>query len=176
MTPTPNAERTKMKLTLLIALLLAPSPVTVASAGEARTKRLLTTIDCTKEYGPDAYFGFGDVRVTRSAAGAYREAGPAPESRFGYRFAIEQVGRPHLAVIRYPDDKNRCMAIMDGSSYDLSVGVSTGTSNPGGNVSSVDQPRGVKELSRAFGPGECEVCCSDRSGFSADAAGRNDPV
>ena len=67
----------------------------LSSADEIETKKLLTTIDCTKEYGPDAYFGFGDVRVTQSAAGKYREAGPNPESRFGYRFAIEQVGRPH---------------------------------------------------------------------------------
>ncbi len=105
----------KHTLTRLTALLLAPNcllPVVLAS--EARTNRLVTTIDCTKDYGPDAYFGFSDVRATQSAAGKYREAGLAPESRFGYRFAVEQVGRPHLAVIRYPDDKNRCMAIMDG--------------------------------------------------------------
>jgi hypothetical protein len=144
----------KATLPLLTALLLAPLAVTVASAGEAGTKKLVITIDCTKDYGPDAYFGFGDVCVARSAAGDYREAGSAPESRFGYRFAIKQVGRPHLAVIQYPDDKNRCMAIMDGSSYDLSVGVSTGTSKPGGNVSSVDQPISGRmlELRQIFWP------------------------
>ena len=116
-------------VTLLLASCLTVSTV---AAEEAKTKKLLTIIDCTKEYGRDAYFGFGDVRVTQSAAGTYREAGPNPESRFGYRFGIEHVGRPHLAVIRYPDDENRCMAIMDGSSYDLSVGVYTGASRPGG--------------------------------------------
>lgn len=145
----------KPTIILLIALLLAPNclfPVVLAS--EAKTKRLVTTIDCTKDYGPDAYFGYGDVRVAQSAAGKYREAGPNPESRFGYRFQIERVGRPHLAVVRYPDDKNRCMAIMDGSSYDLSVGVSTGTSRPGGNVSSVDQPISGRmlELRQVFWP------------------------
>ena len=57
------------------------------------------------------------AEIIAQTAGKYREAGPNPESRFGYRFAIEQIGRPHLAVIQYPDDKNRCMAIMDGSSF-----------------------------------------------------------
>lgn len=41
--------------------------------------------------------GFGDVRVAQSAAGKYREAGPNPESQFGDRFAIEQVGRQLIA-------------------------------------------------------------------------------
>ena len=148
----------KPTLTLLTALLLTPLAVngshSVATAAEARTKKLHTIIDCTKEYGPDAYFGFGDVRVTQSAAGTYREAGPNAESRFGYRFAVEQVGRPHLAVIQYPDDKNRCMAIMDGSSYDLSVGVCTGASRPGGNVYSLAQPitGRMLELRQVFWP------------------------
>ena len=139
---------------LILTSLTANGSHSVAEAGEAGTKKLLTTIDCTKEYGPDAYFGFGDVRVTQSAAGTYREAGLNPESRFGYRFAIEQVGRPHLAVIRYPDDKNRCMAIMDGSSYDLSVGVCTGASRPGGNVYSFAQPitGRMLELRQVFWP------------------------
>ena len=64
-------------VTLLLASCLTASTV---AAGEAGTKKLLTTIDCTKEYGPDAYFGFGDVRVTQSAAGRYREAGPNPRA------------------------------------------------------------------------------------------------
>jgi len=144
----------KSPFTLLTALLLAPLAVTLAATDEANAKKLVTTIDCTKDCGPEAYFGYGDVRVAQSAAGIYREAGPNPESRFGYRFPIEQVGRPHLAVIRYPDDKNRCMAIMDGSSYDLSVGVCTGTSKPGGNVYSVDQPVSGRmlELRQVFWP------------------------
>lgn len=158
-------------LYLSTALLLASpavnGPHSVAEAGEAGTRKLLTTIDCTKDYGPDDYFGFGDVRVVQSPAGKYREAGPDPESRFGYRFAIEQVGRPHLAVVRYPDDKNRCMAIMDGSSYDLSVGVCTGTSKPGGNVYSVDQPisGGMLELRQVFWPRwrDCSLSSATRS-------------
>ena len=40
----------------------------------------------------------------------------------------------------------------------------------------VDYPVGSKNWAAQFGPGEYEVCCSDPSGFSADAAGRNGPV
>jgi len=51
-------------------------------------------------------------------------------ARFGYRFSIEHIGRPHVAVIRYPDDKRRHMCIMDGTSYDLTTGVFTGYEQP----------------------------------------------
>ena len=43
---------------------------------------------------------------------------------------MENVGRPHLAVIHYPDDKRRFMCIMDGTSYDLTTGVFTGWAQP----------------------------------------------
>ena len=42
------------------------------------------------------------------------------------RFQIRNPGRPHRLVVRYPDDKTRCMAISDGTAYDMSVGVFTG--------------------------------------------------
>ena len=54
----------------------------------------------------------------------------SPLSRFGYRFQIEHIGRPHVAVIRYPDDKRRYMCIMDGTCYDLTTGVFTGWAQP----------------------------------------------
>ena len=67
-------------VTLLLASCLTASTV---AAGEAGTKKLLTTIDCTKEYGPDAYFGFGDVRVTQSAAGGIARQGRIPSRDSG---------------------------------------------------------------------------------------------
>ena len=92
--------------------------------------RLLEAIDCTKEYAAEKYFAQGDVEVTESAAGRYREAEAKPLSRFGYRFKIEQVGQPHLAVVRYPDDKRRYMCMMNGTCYDLTTGVFTDFAQP----------------------------------------------
>lgn len=103
---------------------------TAAWAEETPPGRLLTTIDCTAEYPADRYFGHGEVRVVESPAGRYREAEGKPLSRFGYRFAIEHVGRPHLLVLRYPDDKRRFMCMMDGTCYDLTTGVFTGFQQP----------------------------------------------
>lgn len=92
--------------------------------------RLLHRIDCVREYPGDRYFSHGGVKVVESAAGRYREAEARPLSRFGYRFAIERVGKPHVAVIRYPDDKRRFMCIMDGTCYDLTTGLFTGWEQP----------------------------------------------
>lgn len=78
-------------------------------------QRLLLSLDCTQEYGADSYFSCGTSRVVEGAAGRYREAEAKPPSRFGYRFRIEHVGRPHLAVIRYPDDRRRFMTVNDGT-------------------------------------------------------------
>jgi len=96
------------------------------AAEQPPAQRPVASFDCTKEYPPESYFASGDVRVTESAAGRYREAGPKPLSRFGYRFAIRHVGKPHLAVVHYPDDKPRFMGVMDGTCYDLTTGVFTG--------------------------------------------------
>ena len=74
----------------------------------------------------------------------YREADAKPQSRFGYRFAVKNVGRPHLAVVRYPDDKRRFMSVTDGTCYDLSTGVFTG---PGLPVSG-----GMLEIRQVFWP------------------------
>ena len=92
--------------------------------------RLITSIDCTQEYPADKYFGHGDVRVVESKAGRYREAEAKPLSRFGYRFAIENIGKPHMLVVRYPDDKRRYLCMMDGTCYDLTTGVFTDFAQP----------------------------------------------
>lgn len=91
---------------------------------------VLCRFDCTQDYPSEQYFAHGDVRVVESTAGRYREAEAKPLSRFGYRFRIENVGRPHRIVIRYPDDKRRFMCIMDGTSYDLTTGLFTGWEQP----------------------------------------------
>ncbi len=110
---------------LCIWVLVSCSPEKPDSAG-----RLIAGFDCTSEYPADRYFSFGDVRVVSSAAGSYREAEAKPLSRFGYRFSVEQIGKPHLAVVRYPDDKRRFMCMMDGTSYDLTMGTFTGVNQP----------------------------------------------
>jgi hypothetical protein len=92
--------------------------------------RLLVAIDCTADYPPERYFACGLTEVIAGPAGRYRQAEARPLARFGYRFAVEHVGRPHLAVIRYPDDRRRFMLIMDGTEYDLSTGVITGGAQP----------------------------------------------
>ena len=93
-------------------------------------KRLVVRFDCTQEYPADQYFSSGADTVVSSSVGRYREAGREQFSRFGYRFRIENIGQPHLAVIRYPDDKSRFICVMDGSTYDLSTGVVTGGTRP----------------------------------------------
>lgn len=92
--------------------------------------RLVASFDGTKDYPPEIYFALREARVTESPIGRYREADTTAQSRFGYRFAIKNVGRPHIAVIRYPDDKRRFMSVTDGTSYDLSTGVFTGPGLP----------------------------------------------
>ena len=118
---------------------------------DTSTARRVAYIDCTQEYGPERYFGQGDCRVLDSGAGRYREAEAAPLSRFGYRFEIEHVGAPHVAVIRYPDDKRRFMCIMDGTCYDLTTGVFTGWEQPLSGA--------MLELNQVFWPRwtECSV-------------------
>jgi hypothetical protein len=97
---------------------------------KAVKKSLVACFDCLRDYGPDEYFAHGKVRLVRSRAGRYREAEGRPLSRFGYRFAVGSVGRPHLAVIRFPDDKRRFMIVNDGTTFDLSAGITTGHGFP----------------------------------------------
>ncbi|MHB9035599.1 MAG: family 10 glycosylhydrolase [Armatimonadota bacterium] len=86
----------------------------------------LLHVDCTAGLGADSYFEHGETHVVESALGVYREAAGKPMERFGYRFKIENPGKPHVAIIRYPDDKRRHMCIYDGTSYDLTTGVFAG--------------------------------------------------
>lgn len=91
---------------------------------------LVAQFDCRRDYPAAQYFGHDDVRIVESPLGRYREAGAAPASRFGYRFTVPHVGRPHLLIVRYPDDKRRYMCLMDGTCYDLTTGVFTGYAQP----------------------------------------------
>jgi hypothetical protein len=127
--------------TFLIQMAAASAAVTTGVGAASKTTqprtaateprgRLLVTIDCTKDFSPEKFFANGPTRVVETAAGRYREADVKPSARFGYRFAIEHIGRPHVAVIRYPDDKRRYMCIMDGTCYDLSTGVFTNWAQP----------------------------------------------
>ncbi len=112
---------------------------------------LITDFDCIQEYPSNTYFSYGDVRVTSSEAGKYREAEGKPLSRFGYRFSVKNVGKPHLAIVRYPDDKRRFMCMMDGSSYDLTIGTFTGVKQPITNK--------MKEIRKVFWPrwNDCSI-------------------
>lgn len=94
------------------------------------TGRLLHRIDCSADSPPEQFFSTSNDRVVDSPVGRYREAGTSPLSRFGYRFQIEHVGHPHVALIRYPDDKRRFMCLMDGTCYDLTTGVFTDWAQP----------------------------------------------
>jgi len=125
-----------MRTWLLSAVWLA---VSVARAAPVQ----IAAVDCTREFPTNLYFACGDVVVTNGPAGRYRETAPTEASRFGYRFTVRHPGRPHLFVVRYPDDKTRCMAISDGTAYDMSVGVFTGAAkigNHGRDYSGLAQP------------------------------------
>lgn len=141
-----------MKKLLLAGIgLLATS---IACADEAEIGRMVAEIDCTREYSADRYFECGKVVVTSSTAGRYREAAPDPDSRFGYRFAVEHVGKPHVAIVRYPDDKTRCMSVSDGTCYDLSIGIFTGSATPHREYTGLAQPLSGKmlEIRQVFWP------------------------
>ncbi len=112
-----------------LGLALGSGPL-LAQTIDLSKQRLVCRFDCTQEYPAETYFGAGDVRVVESAAGTYREAEGKPISRFGYRFKIEHLERPHVAVVRYPDDKRRFMCINDGTCYDLTTGIFTGWAQP----------------------------------------------
>lgn len=70
----------------------------------------LCHIDCTTDLPSETYFDTSDVAVVNGPAGRYRQAAAKPLSRFGYRFSVENVGRPHIIV-------------NDGTTYDVSTGV-----------------------------------------------------
>ncbi len=86
--------------------------------------------DCTKEYPEEQFFMQAGTHVAESPLGKYLETADTPLSRFGYRFPIQNTDKPHMLVLRYPDDKRRHMLINDCFSYDLSTGVITGGEYP----------------------------------------------
>ena len=116
-------------LTYLMVIACLFSGCTTGKQQEPR-QRLVQSFDCSKDYQADVYFSHGDVKVLPSPIGSYREAEAVPLSRFGYRFTLEHVGKPHLAVVRYPDDKRRFMCMMDGTTYDMTEGDFTGVNQP----------------------------------------------
>ncbi len=104
--------------------------LSVFSCGREPKQKLIAEFDCTKDYPAETFFSSGDVHVSETSAGRYREAEAVPLSRFGYRFQVKNIGKPYLAVVRYPDDKRRFMCMMDGTTYDMTIGVFTGVNQP----------------------------------------------
>jgi hypothetical protein len=117
--------RFPIKLIVLIVIALS-----VFSCTRESKQKLIVEFDCTKEYPASTYFSHGNVHLASSATGQYREAEAVPLSRFGYRFSVKNIGKPYLAVVRYPDDKRRFMCMMDGTTYDMTIGVFTGVNQP----------------------------------------------
>jgi len=78
-----------------------------------------------KEYSEDEFFAVEGCGIKTTTLGSYFEASDKALSRFGFRFKIENNDKPHMLVVRYPDDKRRHMMINDCFSYDLSCGVFT---------------------------------------------------
>ena len=77
----------------------------------------------------------GGTQVVDSPLGAYREGGDRATNRFAMDFMVEDVNEPHVAVIRYPDDKSRSMEIMlqdfgDPLDFQVHSGVFTGEEYP----------------------------------------------
>lgn len=101
---------------------------------EGARLRLVQAIDCASP-GRDNYVSDGSDSVVDSPLGPYRQAGPERRARFAYRLRVENVQRPHLLVITYPDDKPRTMDIVGNSpnflaSEDLQTGVACGAEWP----------------------------------------------
>ena len=97
---------------------------------DTKNARLVASFDCTREYPPEEYFAYREVAVVDGPAGRYREAPSKQSSRFGYRFRVQNIGRSHVLIIRYPDDKRRFMFAIDGTCYDLSTAIVTGFAHP----------------------------------------------
>jgi len=92
-------------------------------------KKLIAHFDCTREYDSASYFEIGKTNIVNSKAGTYREAEYKHLARFGYKFMLQDKTKPHLLVIKYPDDKERFMCITNDSSYDLDTGITCGGIN-----------------------------------------------
>lgn len=93
-------------------------------------EEMILTVDCTAAPEPSAYFEIGQTEIVHTAIGSYRRAASQVDSRFGYRFTLENIGKPHLLTVTYPDDARRLFCIQDGTSYDMTTGVITGGDLP----------------------------------------------
>lgn len=91
-------------------------------------KNKVLSVDCSQEPLLQ-YFEIGGTRIGSADGVGYREAADMPLSRFGYRFSLRNIGKPHVLVFTYPDDRRRFMCVNDGTSYDLTTGVVTGFRN-----------------------------------------------
>ncbi len=125
-----NERGNGKKIEILYYFFLIVILLNVSSCQQKSNQKLVAEFDCTKEYPADTFFSYGDVHVSETSAGRYREAAAVPLSRFGYRFSVKEIGKPYLAVVRYPDDKRRFMCMMDGTTYDMTMGVFTGVNQP----------------------------------------------
>lgn len=77
----------------------------------------------------------GETRVRHAAIGDYREAGSNRFDRFALDFEVEEVDQPHVAEIRYPDDRPRTMEVMlqdfgDPIDFQAHTGIFTGDEYP----------------------------------------------
>ncbi len=86
--------------------------------------------DCTAPLTGEDVFEVGDSRIVTTAAGTYRENAAQDNSRFGYRFTLRTIDKPHLIELVYPDDRPRSICVQDGTSYDLTMGLITGYDCP----------------------------------------------
>lgn len=113
-----------------IAGMTANVGVWSAAASNRSDYRLLETIDCSQDFSPERFFSNEPTQVVQSSIGSYREVEAKPSARFGYRFNIDKIGKPHAVVIRFPDDKRRFTCIMDGMTYDLTTSAFTDWAQP----------------------------------------------
>ena len=91
--------------------------------------KLICKVNCAEHFSADEYFEVGTTKVVHSDIGTYREAEPKAQSRFGYKFRLNDISKPHMIEIVYPDDRNRYMCINNGSSYEFTTGVVCGYRN-----------------------------------------------
>ncbi|HIE08708.1 MAG TPA: hypothetical protein EYP65_02535, partial [Armatimonadetes bacterium] len=78
---------------------------------EGLSLRKVAEVDLTRKLSPDVFCDDGTSKVVESPAGRYREAGREKFSRFAVRFRIEHPGRPHIFLVKFPDDKPRCVEV-----------------------------------------------------------------
>jgi concanavalin A-like lectin/glucanase superfamily protein len=118
-------------------------------AGKVKTK-LVEEINCAENYPASRYLDDGEVRVTNSPIGKYRESthksyNYQKPNGFVYNLTVKNPEKPHWLEIEYPDDKPRVFYVvveekLDNmgwgknkftNSYSLdTLGVANGMNNP----------------------------------------------